>query len=415
MPARPSNPFALRAAPALALTLSLGVAPAARGDDIPGDFEDVRPLGMGDAFTAVANDEASVWYNPAGIGRSRKARSRSTFNVTSVPNLIVGANAESTDFYQAFKGAADKNVEGVLTNANNLGDKPFYARGALFPVTLFDLERNAPMALGFVSNTTVTAIVPKDTPDTARVSAISDTGAVATLGYASDSNRFNLAIQGRPIERYSYEDSIPSDQLVNKKEMARHLREDSNKMQGLGVDFGMLYTVADFWFPTVGFSVMNLPTGCKQGYLNPYTEKLENVCGDVFKGNIANSDALSVVDPTDIRAGVAITPRLGRNLSVRFSLDAHHIPVGTAAQSYGLQGIEPSKLVHAGAELFFGNPLKLSSFSLRAGYNQGFAAYGFSLNLGAVDLEFASYGADVSTTVTPVEDRRYLASLSVSI
>lgn len=395
-----------------ALALEL-LAPASLfAEEIPENFQGVRPMGMGNAYTAVANDESSVWTNPAGIGRSRKARSQSLFSITKVPNIIMGANAESRAFYQGFKGSQDKSVESVLDETDNLGDKPFWARASFFPVTVFDASRETPMAFGLYSNTTVQAIIPKDTPEEARVQAVSDIGSVVTLSFTNDSNRFNVGFNVRPTMRYAYEDRIPSEDLLNKGTMKTHLKDDSNKSRGLGADFGMMYTVADFWYPTIGVSVLNLPTGCKKNYLNPFTEKLETVCGTVYKGDFANEDALSTVDPTDIRAGVAITPRLGRKTNLRFALDAHHIPLGSSTQSYGLSGIEPSKLFHAGVELFFGNPLLVSPFSLRAGYSQGFMTAGATVNLGFLELEFATYGVDVSSSVTPIEDRRYLGALS---
>src|SRR5690606_5221140 len=130
-----------------------------------------------------------------------------------------------------------------------------------------------------------------------------------------------------------------------------------------------------------GISVLNLPTGCRENYLNPFTEKRETVCGTAYSGSFGNEDALSTVDPVDIRAGVSITPRLSRKLAMRFALDAHHLAYVSGEQIYGLQGIEASKLVHAGVELFVGNPLLIPPVAVRAGYNQGFVTMGASLNL----------------------------------
>jgi len=396
----------------LTFSLGLSLSPKAAAEEVPEHFTPVRALGMGGAFTAVANDESSVWTNPAGIARSRKARSRSTLNLTKVPNIIAGANSEARNFYSGFSSAQDKSVENVVADMDDLGDKPFWARTAMFPVTLFDVAKNSPMAFGMYSNTNVKAVIAKETPDEARIEAISDLGSVITFGMTNSSNRFNAAMQIRPIWRYAYEDRIPSEDLANKSTMRSRMKEDANKSQGLGVDFGMMYTIADHWYPTIGLAALNLPTGCKEDYLNPFTEKRQAVCGTKYSGSFGNKDALSTVDPTDIRVGLSITPRLGRKLAMRFALDAHHLPVGTPEQSYGLQGIEVSKLMHAGVELFAGNPLEISPFSVRAGYSQGFVTTGASLNLSFVALEFAYYGRDVSSSSTPIEDRRYLGSFS---
>lgn len=384
----------------------------ALAEEVPEHFTPVRPIGMGGAFTAVANDESAIWTNPAGIGRSRKARSRNTFNVTKVPNIIAGANSEAKNFYSGFKSAQDKSVESIVTSMDELGDKPFWARAAMFPVTLFDLGRDTPMAFGMYSNTTTKVVIAKEAPEQARVEAVSDLGSVIGFGYTNASNRFNVGLQFRPIWRYAYEDRIPSEDLVNRERMKTRMKDDANRSQGLGVDFGVMYTIADFWYPTIGIAALNLPTGCRDNYLNPFTEKRQTVCGTTYSGSFGNEDALSTVDPTDIRFGLSITPRLGRKLAMRFALDVHQLPAGTPDQSYGLQGIEASKLVHAGVEFFTGNPLLISPFSVRAGYSQGFVTTGASLNLSFINLEFAYFGRDVSSSSTPIEDRRYLGSFS---
>ena len=76
-------------------------------EEIPGDKVSPRAAGMGDAYTAVANDEGAVFYNPAGIARARKARSRSTFHIAKFPNLIAGANSEARSFYEGYKSSQE--------------------------------------------------------------------------------------------------------------------------------------------------------------------------------------------------------------------------------------------------------------------------------------------------------------------
>ena len=72
-------------------------------------------------------------------------------------------------------------------------------------------------------------------------------------------------------------------------------------------------------------------------------------------------------------------------------------------------------MLHAGVELFTGNPLVVSPLAVRAGFNQGFVTVGGTLHLGFMTIEVASYGADVSTTAKPQEDRRYLGSFTFDL
>ncbi len=57
----------------LALGLAAAAAaaspPAARADQAPPTLPGTRPLGMGNAFVAVADDRNAMHYNPAGLGR----------------------------------------------------------------------------------------------------------------------------------------------------------------------------------------------------------------------------------------------------------------------------------------------------------------------------------------------------------
>lgn len=385
---------------------------SANAEEIPEYFTAVRPIGMGDAFTAVANDENSIWTNPAGIGRVRKARSRNAFSIVKFPNVIGGTNSEGYSFNKAYKSSAEKNVDEIISGAEGLADKPFWARAAAFPVTLFNAGREVPMAFGLLSNTTAKIVIPSDTPDVARIEAISDVGGVLSLGFTTVANRMNIGLQARPIARYAYEDRIPSQDLLNKGVMTERLQAGANKSQAVALDAGIMMTLGDFWFPTFGAAIFNIPVGCKSNYLNPFTEKPERVCGTVYSGSFANEDALSTVDPTDIRVGISITPRLSQKIAVRLALDGHHLPAGDTSASYGLQGIEVSKLIHAGAELVLGNPLLVSPFSLRTGYSQGFPTAGASINIGFLSLDAAVFGRDVSSTSSPIEDLRYLGSAS---
>ena len=386
---------------------------AASAEEVPVHFTPVAAMGMGGAYTAVAHDDEAVWTNPAGIARSRKARSRSSVHVAKFPNIIAGVNSESRAFYKGLKGSQDENVEGLIAEADGIGDKPFWVRAAMFPVFIFDPSgRNVPTAVGAYTNTTVKALVDKNSPSDARLSAISDVGVTFGSAFTTDSNRFSFGFQARPVYRYAYEGVVPSSDLVKTSAMKGYLKDGANKATGFGLDAGVLMTLADFWFPTLGIAILNLPTGCQDDYLNPFSEERQKICGNLFRGDLGNPDALSRVDPTDVRVGIAISPRLSRELSLRFALDVHHIHVPAGGAYYGVPSIDPGKMLHAGVEFFIGNPLEQSPFSIRMGTNQGFVAFGLALNMGLLSLDISTWGQDISSSVSKREDRRTLVGLT---
>lgn len=395
------------------LSLLLTPGSDASAEELPENFVPLRAIGMGGTSTAVSNDEHAVFTNPAGIARVRKARSRKTNNLTSFPNLVVGMNGESRDFYEVLSRTDDKSVENILASSDELGNKPFWARASAFPVTMLELGKGNPTAFGLFANNRASSLISKEEPEVARTAVISDFGAVLGFALTDRSNRFNLGFSLRPTYRYAYEDKIPSDLLLDKTELPKRIKAGANASTGMGIDVGMMYTIADFWFPTVGVAVLNLPTGCKDDYLNPYSETRQTVCGTTYSGDISNPEALSTVDPTDIRVGASIMPRLTRKVAFRLALDMHHIHYANGTDNYGLSDIEILKTIHGGLELVLGNPLDPDNLTFRVGMNQSFFTMGATLAIGALVLEFASYGVDVSATAKPIEDRRYLGGITL--
>ena len=383
--------------------------------EVPESYVTPRPMGMGGAFTAVANDESAFWTNPAGIARARKARSREGVHILKMPNLTLGANAASRSFYAAIAGTTSSGVADVIASSDLNENKPFYARAAAFPVVLFDAGKNAPAGFGVFENSTMRIYIDKDTPTDTRISAITDVGTNIGYAFTTASNRVSLGFNLRPTYRYAYEDTAPSSELKSKTALYKRVKRDSNRGLGIGADVGFLYTLADFWFPTVGVAIRNLPTGCKDDYLNPFTETRQKVCGTVYTGSSGNPEALSVIDPMDMRIGMSISPRIAKDFGIRFAADVQNLYFGTSSAYYGLPGLDISKLLHGGVEIFSGNPLERSRFALQVGANQGFVTFGMTVNSTIGSLEFASYATDVSNTVKRVEDRRYVASLSLSL
>ena len=389
-------------------------APYSRAE-VPDGYLSPRPAGMGGAFTAVANDESVFWTNPAGISRVRKARSREVVHIVKIPNVTIAANTNSKNVLSVIKGSTSDGVADAIAGSSLSPAKPFYARAAAFPVILFDAGKNNPMGFGVFENSAMRVFIDKNIPTDARIVAVTDVGANYGVAYSNPSNRFNLGMTLRPTYRYAYEDTSPTSELKSKTALVKRINKGSNRGVGVGADVGFLFTLADFWYPTIGGAIRNLPTGCKANYLNPFTELRQNICGTKFSGSSGNPDALSVLDPMDTRIGVSISPRLAKEFGMRFTGDIQNISLGSGKTYYGMPGIDAAKMLHGGIEFYSGNPLARSAFAVQVGANQGFVTWGVTANTPFASLEIASYGADISSTVKRIEDRRYVASISFAM
>ena len=389
------------------------------GEEIPETFTGVRPLGMGNAFTAIANDQNAIWTNPAGISRVRKARSRHTFNLVNFPSGIAGGNDGGKKFILGSLGSAGGagGLESILNGLNPDKEESIWVRAAASASAFFDAPRGSPWAFAAFSNvkTTITPDLDSGGGDADEkivvVDSVTDIGGVVTIGWTNKTNRLNFALQIRPTMRFGYFDKINAETLVKKFE--KTIKSDANNGMGIGVDFGLMWTFADYWFPTLGFVVKNIPTGCKEEYLNPHEEVRQTVCGTKYSGTVNNPESPSLLDPTDFRLGLSMTPRLSNKIALRFDLDLHHLYLTPDDKTfYGLSGIEPIRQSHAGLELFFGNPLLINPLSFRLGFNQGFITFGGTFRVSIFAIEAAVYGQDLSASSKQKQDTRYIANIT---
>jgi hypothetical protein len=305
-------------------------------------------------------------------------------------------------------------VAAAVENAK-LSDKPFWARAATNPIAIFEPSRDAPMVFGLFSNNTTKVVIDKDATDVANAEVVSDMGINLGFGFSNRTNQRNFGIQIRPTYRYAFEDKVTIGTLIDKDALKSAVETQSNKGSAVALDFGGMWTLSDFWYPTLGFAVLNAPSGCVDNYLNPFDETRHRVCGTVYRGDINNAESLSIIDPMDLRLGLSITPRLSRDMGIRFAVDGHHLYYDDGQSSYGYPGVDPLKQLHGGMELFFGNPLELNPAAVRVGFSQGFMTFGASFRLGFLSMQFASYGQDISSTNTPREDRRYLGEITLEL
>jgi hypothetical protein len=374
------------------------------------NFYNARSLGMGDAFTATANDETAFWNNPAGVSRNRKHRTRE-FLHGYMPNIGLGINAKTRELYTAFS-SEDDFATAVAGNDDLSQNQSYFMNTHMFPVVMWDYGPQAPGAAGIYLNSTVRMFVSEDAPEFAQVTSTSDVGFIKSVVFTDDMNLMSFGAQVRVVNRYALEDTIGLTELKDRQAVLNRFKENANKTTGLGVDVGALLTLPDFWYPSLGIAIYNLPTGCKEEYLNPHSKLRQTVCGTIYQGDIANPEALTVVDPMDLRVGLAISPRVTRDLTMRLGLDLHHLAIPVGTQTYGLTEVDPIKLTHAGFEIYRGNPLEQPTLAFRLGSYQGFVTSGFTIRNSWVSVDIATYGTNVSTSSRAVQDRRFISNFS---
>ncbi len=345
---------------AVLMLLALFCSPAfAR--EFPHFYQGVRPLGMGGAFTAVADDENALFYNPAGLAVVQKRRI-ALFNplvVSSEGNFDLYKDIKDTDF--------DTTSEVADLIRRNMGDTAHF-RTALFPhlvTTNFGIG-----VLGQIQANLEARNVAFPEVDAAALGTVSGHIGVAhtffdeilrvggTLKYVTAS-RLNEIYTAADIADPNFEDRID---------------DDMRRGGGFGLDLGVMATAPVVLKPTVAVAVLNV--------------------GDV---NLGDAGKL----PQQINIGTSISHDVlpwMRLIGAADWLDVTN-NVGEDKDFF--------KRTHFGLEA------KMPYVSLRAGLYQGYGSFGAGLDLRYLRLEYANYAAEVGAFAGGQADRRHVAQISL--
>lgn len=344
-----------------------------------------RAMGMGNAFTAVADDYSTMFYNPAGLSRLEEGHI----------NLGLGANADSkvqkfvSDIDEVAKSdSVPKMAEFLQSNYGNHYSarvptlNAFWVRPkwglAVIPADLsLDLEIHQ---LGMAS---LGVVATQDT----------------TIAYGRGwdvkwfgQDRVSLGVTAKAVYRAH----------VNKSVLASDLALDSKVFdlkeadEGFTVDadFGMLWTPkisSSSWWrharPTVGFTV-------------------RNVADYGFTSNFHLIDKNS-----------GTPPKLGRRFDVGTLFELPDWWVFKTRFAADLRDMGHDKWTfqkgsHLGAEFLW----KIRSWwqgGWRVGLNQGYFTAGFTGRIGIFKLDLATSAEEIGTSTDPKSNRTYTAKASL--
>ena len=387
---------------------------------MPTDWQSNEAGGQGDSITAWANNGgAAIFYNPAGLSLLHNRRSKSILDDARAPLPDeIEANAQMLTQMQYDPNQWSKDL---LDSAFKNPGQPSYLSIQAFPYVLLGGKNTPAFLIGFPVRSENSAIfIDPASPNNATVNSINTASGALAIAYATKLGGFRWGISARPNYRVQYEtQTYDYTGDLSTKTYANTVGNNGIKTTAIGLDAGFMMTLSDYWFPTIGASVRNIPTGCIDNYIDPITYKVEKMCGSIRKGGTELSPNESQIDPTEIRAGVAVTPRgrIGRTvINLRLSADVYPIPIKNGERYYGIPSVETANLIHAGGELFFGSALSKTKFAVRGGYMNQEASWGASMDLYLFELGYSSYVAtsavqDLTATIIKYSERRQLLYL----
>ena len=351
---------------------------AALGRELKWTHYGIRPLAMGNAYVAVADDFNALFYNPAGLARLKTWHgellnpkfgvSSTTFKTVSTLLSLAQNSADGT--------------ESALTAFETLSGKPQWLNVGWTPHLVFP-------GFGFGLGANVGASMRIHRTIAADVDI--GTEIIAPIAYArnflEDRLSLGLAVKGVFTSGVDREFSLSDITAFSKKEAGStgaQLKDFVVAGKGVGVDVGMLFTPVATGEPTLGISVADLG-------------------GTPYKAMKANGVVLGAPTPRApaVNAGISFKPIKSDSYYVLTTVDAHAIN----------QPIHFSKKLNFGTEWGFGNVLKL-----QAGLHQGSLSGGFQLDAWILALRFASYAEQIGHVAgesDSANERRYVAQVKL--
>ncbi len=324
-------------------------------------YTSTRALGMGGAFTAIASGQDALFYNPAGLAKTKG------FDLT-IMDIKLGADGlNAFTAYQNFQNANGN----VLNQLNSLfgqqlwmgaGGKTAFV-GPGFGVSFFDMSH---IALNMAN-----PAFPNFNID-----LINDYG--GNVGFAFEPvPGLSVGTVVSRITRFGSVFPIGASTLANLNNNAI-VNQLSNQGVGYGVDFGANFVMPMPSKPTFSFVWKNVGT-------TTFSLDTGTIRPPQIQDNITWAYGMNINLP-----GLDINPALDFTNTNRTDIDL-------------------SKKVNFGIEFAF--PV----ISIRGGFHQGYYTLGVGTTLGAFHIDAATYGEELGVYASQQEDRRYLIEFSIDL
>jgi len=347
--------------------LIIGISSTSIAKQYPRLYRGVRPLGMGDAFTAVADDENALFYNPAGLSKI------SSFQL-GILNPLIEVSEKSIDLVQDAQDADLDDTGEVADLMQDYAGEHQHARVSLFPHVGFNVASAGVMIGGF-GNASIDADIRNPVWPEARVDMVMDYGGIGGFGLELPLEGLRAGVALKFLERESLSETYTAIDISD-PDFGDRLDDDLYSGSGFSADLGVIYEL--------GF----VP---------------------IFDTNVA----LVVQNVPEMDMGDArdIDTQANFGLSIEKSFSAFGF-VGALDYKDLTGSIEEdddiAKRIHLGAELKF-----LKAFSLRAGLNQGYFTAGATLDFWVLRIDFATYAEEVGSYGGQREDRRYVGQITI--
>ena len=328
------------------------------GYDI-GDFESRTSLG---STLATSSDEVALSLTPVVSLRSNVLSGSLKHSRQSSFSIVAEVDRDGIiPLYSMVSIASPSRIEGLIDKDSTFKQSSVLLLGKLDIGSDFYFINVGAFSRAKLNYDTVMVSFPEsDTPEKiSYLSTVSDTGLVLNMPLVIIPNRFYLATQVWGWHRTGIASSPDS---YDKSDINRKF----NRGLMWGLDISASVSISDFWMPTLTVAAENLSTGCYKNWLGKYPGK--KICGaTMIKSDVRDENSEQVVDPTNLKVGVGITPRLSKRVALGIHAALDNIHLITGDRYY--HNPKKKSLISTGVELLFGNPFKDTPFKMGVAVN----------------------------------------------
>jgi len=331
------------------------------------NYNGARMLGMGGAGIAVVNDETALLVNPAGLGKLRDI-----YGTIIDPEVEGGINLNAMYKANAFSDPFD--LEQVKDTTDASRESYYHFRAQAFP--------------SFVVKNFGIGIYGKKLMD-AQMNA---TGAEMTTFYQDDLSLLlgvNLRFFDGRIKIGATAKAIARIEINKDIDPTSSLSLDTNASEGVGIgyDVGIILAAPIVWIPTISAVIRDMGG-------------TQFTAGSGVRMKSQTGTPPTAIDQ-DMDVALAVFPIHGNRTRSSFTLEYQKI------REAGL-AVDKTRYYHVGYEFNYADLL-----FVRAGMNQRYWTGGLELASVHTQIQLASYGEDVGTDGSPVEDRRYVFKFAI--
>jgi hypothetical protein len=337
------------------------------GKEYPRFHRGVRPMGMGGAFTAVADDENALGYNPAGLSDI------STLSM-GILNPMVEISTNTIDLWNDANDIdSDDTGEVADLLRKNVGEHQ-HARTSLMPYVGFNLA-NAGVMIGGLAQANLDTEIRNPTWPEANVDYSRDIGLLAGFGMKIPFQDIRLGAGIKLINRQSLEEVYTATDIAD-DDFEDRFEDDMSSGSGVSLDFGAIYTLPfiEVVQTDIALAVQNLPS---MDFGDAKDVKTQANVGLALKKSFAKFSLIGALDYIDITNAIE-------------------------------EDDDWAKKVHMGVE--FQLPVILG---IRAGLNQGYGTFGATLDFKFVRLDLATYSEEVGAHAGQRKDQRYMGQITI--